>query len=269
MEEACLQANYELRKDARALLEKALSADNPPIAIRALSQLIANYQIAASKRMPLCQDCGYVTAFVDLGNRVTVENGSLEEAVQGGISGAYRHHDLRQSVIADPLFERANFGTDRIGGIHVSLIRGEKCVITLMPKGGGGDNASRLAMMRPTAAVAEIIDFVVDAVAAAGANSCPPLFIGVGIGGSFDTVALLAKKALLRDFEKPNHNKRLAKIESEMLEKINMLGIGPAGLGGKTTALGVSILTAPAHIACMPVAVNISCNSLRSIRIEL
>lgn len=269
VEEAFLKANVSLRPDARLLIEQALSANNSSAAKSVLRQLVENYRIAEEKRMPLCQDCGYPTVFVELGQDLQIEGGLLTDAIQSGVSAAYRGNALRQSVIADALLERANFDTAGLASIHLSLVPGDRLNITVMAKGGGSDNASRQLMMKPTATRSEIIKFAVETVAETGIGACPPLFIGIGIGGSFDTVALLAKKALLRRFDRPNPNAQLAELEKQILNEINARGIGPAGLGGESTALGVSILTAPAHIACMPVAVNVGCNSLRSVEIEL
>ncbi len=244
-----------------------MNFNNTRAGSQVLTQLIANYQAAASKKMPLCQDCGYITAFVELGNKVVIENGTLFEAIQGGVSAAYNNHNLRQSVIADALFERDNFNPRRIAGIHTTFVRGENLSITVMPKGGGSDNASRMRMMKPTAGVEQIIEFVTETIKENAVSACPPLFIGIGIGGSFDTVGVLAKKALLRDFEKPNMDPKLGTLEKYIQEAVNKLGIGPGGLGGDVTALGVSVLTGPSHMASLPVAVNINCNSLRSAKI--
>ena len=268
MEEACLEASYKLRQDAKVLLEKSVTSNNTRAGSQVLAQLIANYQAAASKKMPLCQDCGYITAFAELGNKVVIEDGTLSEAIQGGVSGAYSYHNLRQSVIADALFERDNFKPRKMAKIHISLTRGDKLKITIMPKGGGSDNASRMKMMKPTAGVEEILEFITKTIKETAISACPPLFIGVGIGGSFDTVGVLAKKALLKSFEKPNTDPKLDKLEKYILEAVNKLGIGPGGLGGDVTALGVSVLTGPSHMASLPVAININCNSLRSVEIQ-
>ncbi len=199
---------------------------------------------------------------------MVIENGTLSEAIQGGVAAAYNNHNLRQSVIADAFFERDNFKPRRMARIHTSLIRGEVLKITIMPKGGGSDNASRIKMMKPTASPEEILEFITDTVKETAISACPPLFIGIGIGGSFDTVGTLAKKALLENFEKPNLDPKLDKLETYILEAVNKLGIGPGGLGGDVTALGVSVLTGPSHMASLPVAVNINCNSLRSVELE-
>lgn len=269
VEEACLKANIELRLDAVFLIERALDVENPPAAKKALQELAENYRLAAEKRMPLCQDCGYAGVFVEMGQDVQLENGLISEAIQSGIIAAYRRHNLRQSVIADALLARDDFETADLATIYLSLVKGEQLKITVMLKGGGSDNASRLVMLKPTASWEEIVKFVVDTVKATGWGACPPLFLGIGIGGSFDTVALLSKKALLRRFDRPNPHRELADFEARILREVNSLGIGPAGLGGSTTALGVSIITAPSHIACLPVAINMGCNSLRSVEIEL
>lgn len=228
-----------------------------------MEQLVANADVAVTKTMPLCQDCGYITVFAEIGQDLIID-GPFEAAVQAGVSKGYKQGYLRRSVIQDALFERVRPELERPANIYTTLVEGESLKLTVMPKGGGSDNAGRMAMLRPTAGEDEIIDFVVDAVVGSGAKACPPLFIGVGVGGSFDSVGLLAKKALLRDFSRPAQNSEVRALEEKLLARINRLGIGPGGLGGETTALGVSVLTEKTHIACMPVAVNLSCNQLRS-----
>ena len=209
-----------------------------------------------------------MTVFAQVGQDL-VFDGLIEPAIQSGVARAYKEGYLRQSVISDALFERTNPETERPASVHVDLVAGSELKITVLPKGGGCDNASRQKMLRPTADEDEIVKFIVDVVAECGPGACPPLFVGVGIGGSFDSVALLAKKALIRDFLKPSDRADLAALEERLKLEINKLGMGPAGLGGETTALGVSVLTDRTHIACMPVAVNLSCNCLRSATAKL
>jgi len=233
-----------------------------------LEQLIANADIAAARSLPLCQDCGYITVFAEVGQDVLFD-GPFEAAVQAGVSVGYEEGYLRLSVIQDALTERVRPEVARPANIYTTLVPGESVKLTVMPKGGGSDNASRMAMLRPSAGEGEIVEFVIDVVKASGASACPPLFIGVGIGGSFDSVGRLAKKALLRDFREPPATPATRALEARLLAGINMLGIGPAGLGGAVTALGVAVATDKTHIACLPVAVNISCNQLRSATGEL
>jgi len=228
-----------------------------------LEQLVANANIATSKDLPLCQDCGYVTVFAEVGQDISFD-GPFEAAVQVGVGQGYELGYLRKSVIQDALTERVRPEVERPANIYITLVEGDTLKLTVMPKGGGSDNAGRMAMLRPTAGVDEIVRFVVEAVAASGAAACPPLFVGVGIGGSFDSVGLLAKKALLRDFRSSAEKSAAGELEARLLSDINGLGIGPGGLGGSVTALGVAVATDRTHIACLPVAVNISCNQLRS-----
>jgi len=269
VEAACLSANFQIRPDVKTLINQAAEKETEPAPKRVLAHLAANHEVAARKNMPLCQDCGYITVFIELGQDVIFTGGNFYEAIQEGVKSAYSGHGLRQSLIADALLAREDFQPAAMATIHTELIPGSELKISIIPKGGGSDNASCLRMMKPTASGDEISDFIVSTVRDKGAAACPPLFIGIGIGGSFDSVALLAKKALLRRFDKDNPNKVLAKFEQELLKKINGLHIGPGGLGGKSTALGVSVLTAPTHMACLPVALNMGCNSLRSAEIRI
>jgi len=263
-----LKANYQARPDVLALLKEARKSGNTPAGNQVLEQLIANADIAASKALPLCQDCGYVTVFAEVGQDV-VFDGPFETAVQAGVGQGYEQGYLRKSVIQDALTERVRPEVERPANIYVTLVPGDSLKLTVMPKGGGSDNASRMAMLRPTAGVDEIVGFIVEAVAVSGAAACPPLFVGVGIGGSFDSVGLLAKKALLRDFRRSAQAREARELEARLLADINELRIGPGGLGGAVTALGVAVATDRTHIACLPVAVNLSCNQLRSASGEL
>lgn len=209
-----------------------------------------------------------MTVFVEAGQDV-VFDGPFEAAVQAGVVDGYDRGYLRKSVIQDALTERVRPEVERPANIYITLVAGDTLKLTVMPKGGGSDNAGRMTMLRPTAGADEIVKFVVESVKSAGAAACPPLFIGVGIGGSFDSVGLLSKKALLRDFRTPAEAPAARDLESRLLSEINALGIGPGGLGGSVTALGVAVATDRTHIACLPVAVNISCNQLRSATGEL
>ena len=263
-----MDADFKARADVRELLAGALDARNSEAGKAALEQLVANADIAAEGRLPLCQDCGYITVFAAVGQDVSFD-GPFEPAVQAGVVKAHRDGFLRQSVIKDALKARTEPETDRPATVYVKLVPGATVTLDVFPKGGGSDNAGRLVMLRPTADEEEIVRFVVDAVAQAGPSACPPLFVGVGIGGSFDSVALLAKRALLRDFRVPTSDPIIRALEDRLRAGIDKLGIGPGGLGGETTALGVSVATDKTHIGCLPVAVNISCNQLRSAGGEL
>ena len=268
MADLCLRANYKARADVGALLKDAGKLSNSPAAARALEHLVANVEIADRESLPLCQDSGYVTVFAQVGQDL-VFDGPIEPAIQSGVARAYKEGRLRQSVISDALTGRTKPETKRPASVHVELVAGSELKITVLPKGGGSDNACRLKMLRPTVGEDEIVRFIVSVVSESGPSACPPLFVGVGIGSSFDSVALLAKKALLRDFLVPSARQDVAALEKRLMNEINELGIGPAGLGGETTALGVSVLTDRTHIACMPVAVNLSCNCLRSATAKL
>ncbi len=264
----CLKANYNLRQDIIDALKRAKNQESLPRAKQIIQQILDNAEIARQKLIPLCQDCGYPNFFIELGEEIYVPGG-LVAALQKGVSLAYQKENLRQSIIADAFFERQKFSKKALANIHIQLVPGEKLRVVFMPKGGGSDNASQLRMFNPTTSQEEILAFVLETIKENGASACPPLIIGVGIGGSFDNVALLSKKALLKDISKSQTNPKLAAIEESWLKKINQLGIGPAGLGGESTALAVSILTAPSHMASLPVAVNIGCNCLRTAKGEL
>jgi fumarate hydratase subunit alpha len=224
--------------------------------------------IARREAIPLCQDTGMACVFLALGQDARIVGGDLYEAVHEGIRQGYAQGYLRRSVVADPL-RRKNTGDNTPALIHTDIVPGDRLTITLSPKGFGSENMSRLAMLTPAAGAAGVKDFVVETVSLAGPNPCPPIVVGVGIGGSFDQVALLAKKALLRGLDEPHPDPYYREMELELWEKINRLGIGPQGFGGQTTALGVSIETLPTHIAGLPVAVNISCHATRRVSVVL
>lgn len=251
------------RPDVKVLLERSLRAKNSTAAGVVIEQLLANINEAAAELMPLCQDCGYVTLFAVVGQDILFD-GDFSAAVQQGVKQAYERGYLRQSVIRDAYLAREAPETENPAQIHVSLAPGNALQMTVIAKGAGSDNAGRMVMLNPTAGVEEIIEFVVETVALSGPKACPPLFVGVGIGGSFDSVGLLAKEALLDDFIEDKSPPEIQDLEGWLMDKINGLGMGPGGLGGETTVLGVRVRTAPAHLACLPVAVNLSCNQLRT-----
>lgn len=260
--EMCREANVLLGEDVVLALEKALAREESPAGRDVLKQLLDNVEIARSERIPICQDTGFAVFFVEWGQEVHLTGGSLEEAINEGVRTGYREGYLRKSIVADPL-ERANTGDNTPAVIHTSLVPGDKVRITFAPKGGGSENMSALGMLKPSDGVEGVIDFVVSRIREAGPNPCPPIIVGVGLGGTFEKVALLAKKALLRPLGRPHPEPLYADLEQRILDKINNLGIGPQGFGGRITALAVHIETFPAHIASLPVAVNINCHAAR------
>ncbi len=257
----CIQANTELGKDVVDKLEDALKKETSPVGCDVISQIIENADIARDETLPMCQDTGFAVFLVELGSNVEIVNGSLENAIQEGVRAGYREGYLRKSI-CDPL-SRENTGDNTPAVIHVKLIEGDKLKIVFAPKGGGSENMSRIAMLKPADGLTGIKDFVIETVERAGANPCPPIIVGVGVGGTFEKSAILAKEALLRPVGSKNPNPRWAETEEDLLKRINALGIGPMGLGGRTTALAVHINTHPCHIASLPVAVNIQCHAAR------
>lgn len=260
--EMCREANVFLGEDVIEALEKALAEEESPAGRDVLRQLLENVEIARSEQIPLCQDTGFAVFFVEWGQEVHLKGGSLEAAINEGVRTGYREGYLRKSIVADPL-ERVNTGDNTPAVIHTSLVPGDRVRITFAPKGGGSENMSALRMLKPADGVEGVVDFVVNRVRAAGPNPCPPVIVGVGLGGTFEKVALLAKKALLRPLGRPHPEPLYAGLERRILEKVNDLGIGPQGFGGRITALAVHIETYPAHIASLPVAVNINCHAAR------
>lgn len=257
----CIEANLRLPPDVINAIERAEKAEPWDGAKRILSLLGDNVRIASEKTLPVCQDTGMACVFVELGQNVHIE-GDFEQAVNNGVRRGYGEGYLRKSVVCDPL-RRENTGDNTPALVTVKLTRGDKMRITVMPKGFGSENMSALKMLKPADGVEGVKSFVLDTVEKAGANPCPPIIVGVGIGGSFDKAACLAKHALLRPVDEPNPDEYYAALERELLEKINALGIGPQGFGGKTTALAVLIEEMPTHVAGLPVAVNISCHATR------
>lgn len=257
----CIEANLRLPPDVINAIERAEKAEPWDGAKRILSLLGDNVRIASEKTLPVCQDTGMACVFVELGQDVHID-GDFEEAVDNGVRRGYGEGYLRKSVVCDPL-RRVNTGDNTPALLTVKLTRGDKMRITVMPKGFGSENMSALKMLKPADGVEGVKNFVLETVEKAGANPCPPIIVGVGIGGSFDKAAYLAKHALLRPVDEPNPDEYYAALESELLDKINALGIGPQGFGGKTTALAVLIEAMPTHVAGLPVAVNISCHATR------
>ena len=257
----CIEANLRLPPDVINAIERAEKAEPWDGAKRILSLLGDNVRIASEKTLPVCQDTGMACVFVELGQDVHID-GDFEEAVNNGVRRGYGEGYLRKSVVCDPQ-RRVNTGDNTPALLTVKLTRGDKMRITVMPKGFGSENMSALKMLKPADGFEGVKNFVLETVEKAGANPCPPIIVGVGIGGSFDKAAYLAKHALLRPVNEPNPDEYYAALERELLEKINALGIGPQGFGGKTTALAVLIEAMPTHVAGLPVAVNISCHATR------
>jgi len=262
VKDLCIQANYEISDDVLEALNKALKNERSRNGREILRQLIKNADIAKKERYPICQDTGLAIVFIEVGQDVRITGGNLSEAINEGVSRGYSQGYLRKSVVGNP-FIRKNTNDNTPAIIHTEIVPGEKIKITFMAKGGGCENVSRYHMFKPTANREEIVKFVLDTVDQAGANPCPPVIIGIGIGGNQERSALLAKKALLREVGKFSSNKDTAAMEKDILTKVNKLGIGPEGLGGITTALAVHIETAPCHIASLPVTVNIDCHAHR------
>jgi len=262
VKDLCIQANYELSDDVLYLLNEALKKERSANAREIIRELISNADIAKKVRYPICQDTGLALIFIELGQDVRITGGDLTEAVNEGVSRGYKEGYLRKSVVNDPFF-RKNTNDNAPALIHTEIIPGDKIKITFMAKGGGCENVGAFKMFKPGASREEIEEFVVETVKTAGANPCPPIMVGVGIGGNQENSALLAKKALLREAGKLSSNKDTHKMEKELLVKINDLGIGPEGLGGTMTALSVHIETAPCHIASLPVTVAIDCHAHR------
>ena len=265
IKDMCIKANHFLAEDMDQAMKHALDTEQSPLGRQILDQLQDNLKIAAEDMIPICQDTGMAVVFVKVGMKVHITGASLEDAINEGVRRAYVGGLLRLSVVEDPLFDRKNTEDNTPAVIHIEMnsdeLFADKLVITAAPKGFGSENMSFLKMMTPAANAEDIMDFVIDCIKTAGSNPCPPIFVGVGIGGNFEKCAYLAKKALLR--ETPSKDVRYAALEERLLEKINALGIGPQGFGGDTTALGVMIEHAPTHIAGLPVAVNINCHVAR------
>mgnify|MGYP000415250772 CR=1 FL=1 len=262
VERLCIEANTHLPDDVKRAIEACRACEDGDIAVGVLDNIMENYQIADRECVPICQDTGMACVFLEIGQDVHLTGGDLREAVDEGVRRGYINGYLRKSVVADPL-RRVNTENNTPALITVDLVPGDKVKLTVAPKGFGSENMSRLKMLKPADGAEGVKDFVIETVKLAGANPCPPVILGVGIGGSFDKVAQLAKHALLRPIDQPNPDEYYAAMERELLERINALGIGPQGFGGRTTALGVNIETMPTHVAGLPVAVNVSCHVTR------
>lgn len=257
-----MEANYFLPDDVLKTLKDAQENEKWELASQVIGKIVENAEIAKEDAVPMCQDTGMAVVFVEMGQEVSVVNGYIEDAINQGIREGYTEGYLRKSVVKDPL-DRVNTKDNTPGIVHYSIVPGDKLKIMIAPKGFGSENMSRVKMLKPAEGVQGVKDFVVETAEIAGPNPCPPIVIGVGVGGTFEKAALLAKKALLRPFDSYNENPFYADLEKELLEKVNELGIGPQGFGGKTTALRVFVEYYPTHIAGLPVAVNINCHAAR------
>ena len=262
VKELCVEANYYLSDDVRNTLYHAKKSETWPLAENILEQIILNSDIAKNENKPICQDTGMACVFLEIGQDVHFVGGDLTDAINEGVRRGYDKGYLRKSVVKDPV-RRGNTGDNTPAMIYTEIVPGDKVKITVGPKGFGSENMSMIRMFKPSAGLQGIKDFILEVVETAGPNPCPPMVVGVGIGGTFDKCALLAKKALMRPLDSHNPDPFYADLEDEMLEKVNKLGIGPQGFGGKTTAIGLNIETMPTHIAGMPCAVNINCHVTR------
>ena len=264
----CIDANYYLTHDVKEKIESAYKQEKWPMAKEILEKILTNIDIAKKEEMPICQDTGMACVFVEIGQDVHIIGGNLKDAINEGIRQGYNEGFLRKSVVNDPL-DRINTMDNTPAIIYYDIVEGDKLKIKVAPKGFGSENMSQLKMLKPADGLEGIKDFVLKVVKEAGPNPCPPIVVGIGIGGTFDKAANLAKKALVRPLNEKNNNEFYANLEKELLKEVNELGIGPQGFGGKTTALAVNIETYPTHIAGLPVAVNINCHVTRHAEIEL
>ncbi|MBM7556140.1 fumarate hydratase [Halanaerobacter jeridensis] len=259
----CKETNYNLGQDVIRAYKESLAAEESEVAQEILEQLIQNAEIAQEKEVPICQDTGMAVVFLELGQDVNIVGDDVTAAVNEGVKKGYQEGYLRKSVVSDPLIERKNTEDNTPAVIHTTIVPGDELKITVAPKGFGSENMSQMKMFNPTAGAEKVKDFVVQVVEEAGPNPCPPIVVGVGVGGTLDKAALLAKKSLLRDIGEHNSDPKYKSLEEEILNAVNETGVGPQGLGGKTTALAVNIEEYPTHIAGLPVVVNINCHVAR------
>ncbi|MCB6609769.1 fumarate hydratase [[Clostridium] symbiosum] len=259
IKEMCIEANHFLSADMKKVFEAAVQEEKSPLGQQILDQLKENLEIAGSDMIPICQDTGMAVVFIKVGQEVHLEGGSLTDAINEGVRQGYTEGFLRKSVVKDPIF-RENTKDNTPAIIHYEIVEGDQVDITVAPKGFGSENMSRVFMLKPADGIEGVKESILTAVRDAGPNACPPMVVGVGIGGTFEKCALMAKHALTRNLEEESPVEYVRELEKEMLEKINKLGIGPGGLGGSTTALAVNIETYPTHIAGLPMAVNICCH---------
>jgi len=267
VKDACMSANFELGEDVIAAFRKTKETEESPVGKEILEQLIENATIAKEEKIAMCQDTGFAVCFVEIGDEVKVSGGNLVEAINEGVRQGYKEGYLRKSICHP--FTRKNTGDNTPAIVHLDMVPGDQLKIIVAPKGGGSENMSRVTMLKPSDGIEGIKRFVVERVRESGANPCPPLVVGVGIGGTFEKAALIAKKALLRPVGSKNPDPELVSLEEELLVEINDLGVGPQGLGGRTTALAVHVNMHPCHIASLPVAININCHASRHKEIVL
>jgi len=268
LKKMCVEANCVISDEVTALLKKSMQLEESPTGKEIIQQILENDRIAKAKMVPICQDTGTAVVFVEIGQDTHITGGYLYDAINEGVRQGYKEGYLRKSIVADPL-NRKNTGDNTPAMIHPEIVPGDKLKIWILPKGGGSENMSALKMLPPSAGLDGVKKFILEAVKNAGANPCPPIIVGVGIGGNFDGVAVLAKRAHLRPAGTANPNPFYAKLEQDLFKEINDLGIGPQGLGGRCTALAVHIEYGPAHITALPVAVNINCHAARMREITL
>ncbi len=264
-----LESVHVIGKDIYISICDAKKNETSLIAKEILDELIINYDIAKNERIPICQDTGYAVVFVEIGQEVIVVNGNLTNAIEEGVRQAYEEGYLRKSIVSDPIFERKNTNDNTPPIIHYTIVDGDSIEITVTAKGFGSESMSAIKMLSPSDGVGGVKTFVLETIRAAGPNPCPPIIVGIGIGGTMEKAAIMAKRATIREINKHNENVKYKELEEELLTKINELGIGPAGLGGKTTALAVNIEYYPTHIAGLPVAINICCHAARHAYIKL
>ena len=264
-----LDAAYYLPEDVKAALASARDNEESDIGKYILGQVCDNYDVAAEEQVALCQDTGTALFIIEMGQELVVTGGGFVEAINEGVRRGYTNGYLRKSMVAEPIFERVNTKDNTPAVIHCEITQGDGLKITLLPKGGGAENCSAVKMLRPADGLEGVMDFVVEAVSAAGGKPCPPVVVGVGVGGTADYAAYLSKKALNRELGQHNPNPNYAKLEADLLERVNKLGIGPQGLGGRATALAVNVEYYPCHIASLPVFVTMNCHSQRHKSVEL
>ena len=269
VEKLCMDAAYNLPEDVKKALAAARDDEKSPTGKYILEQVCDNFQVAAEDEVALCQDTGTALFIIEMGQELVITGGGMTDAVNEGVRRGYTNGYLRKSMVAEPIFERVNTKDNTPAVIHYEIVPGDGLKITLLPKGGGAENCSAVKMLRPADGLEGVVDFVVDTVRQAGGKPCPPVVVGVGVGGTSDYAAYLSKKALNREIGRHNPNPNYAKLEADLLAKINALGIGPQGLGGKNTAIAVNVEYYPCHIASLPVFVTLNCHSQRHGSVEL
>lgn len=269
VKELCMTSNFDLPKDVEDKLREGYEKEESPFGKYSMQQVMDNVKIARGENVAICQDTGLAVIFMEIGQDVHFIGGDLAEAVDEGVRQGYNEGYLRKSAVDDPIFVRKNTGDNTPALLYTDIVPGDKVKIMVVPKGGGAENMSQMKMLKPAEGVEGVKKFVVDSVVNAGGNPCPPVVVGVGVGGTIEKTAMLAKRALMREAGKPNPNPQYAKLEAEILEEINKSGVGPQGLGGRFTAFAVHIDYFPAHIASMPVVVNLNCHAARHKEVEI